>query len=102
MNVRIYKPSKNPMQSGFAKTKSWILEYEPETARRPENLMGWTSAGDTNNQVRLKFETAEDAMSYAQEKGWNYTIAADHSRIVRPRNYADNFRYIPPKDSATK
>ena len=36
MRVRIYKPAKNAMQSGRAKTKRWILEYRAETARIPE------------------------------------------------------------------
>ncbi len=102
MKVRIYRPSKNTMQSGLGRTSTWILEYEPETRRGPEPLMGWTASGDTTNQVRLRFDTAEKAVEYAVEQGWEYTLAPAHDRIIRPRNYADNFRYIPPKDSATK
>ena len=30
------------MQSGFAKTKAWQLDYEPEQPRVVEPLMGWT------------------------------------------------------------
>ena len=41
------------MQSGTAKTKTWILEFEPEAPREVEPLMGWTSSGDMNAQVRL-------------------------------------------------
>ncbi|MFA5592020.1 MAG: ETC complex I subunit [Micavibrio sp.] len=99
--VRIYRPSKNTMQSGLARTKRWVLEYEAETPRMPEPLMGWTASGDTANQVRLQFDTAEQAVSYAQAKGWAYSLAPAHDRIIRPRNYADNFRYIPPQDNAT-
>ena len=29
MKVRIYKPAKTAMQSGFGKTKEWLLETEP-------------------------------------------------------------------------
>jgi len=102
MKVRIYRPSKNTMQSGLGKTKIWLLEYERESTIGPEPLMGWTASGDTNNQVRLKFPSAEQAVAYAQEKGWEYSLDPAHERIVRPRNYVDNFRYIPPKDNATK
>ena len=102
MNVRIYRPSKNTMQSGLAKTKEWILEYEPSTRRGPEPLMGWTASGDTENQVRLRFPTQEQAIAYAQEKGRTFTLAPAHERIVKPRNYVDNFRYIPPKEDARK
>ena len=102
MKVRIYKPSKNTMQSGLGRTKTWVLEYEPETPRAPEPLMGWTASGDTLNQVKLRFPTQEQAVAYAQDQGWEIDLGDSHERAVRPRNYADNFRYIPPKDSATK
>ncbi len=100
--VRIYKPAKTAMQSGRAKTGSWILEYETETPREPEALMGWTSSGDTLNQVQLKFDSQEQAVAFAEDKGWQYTVAAECERRVQPRNYGDNFRYIPPgEDAAT-
>ena len=28
MTIKIYKPSKTAMQSGFRKTKKWIAEYK--------------------------------------------------------------------------
>jgi len=95
MQVRIYKPNKSAMQSGQAKTGQWILEYELPTRRQPEPLMGWTASGDTCNQVRLKFGTAEQAMDFAKARGWGYTVSKAHARKVRPRNYADNFKYVP-------
>ena len=64
MQVRIYQPAKTAMSSGRAKTQAWILEYEIETPRRPEPLMGWTSSGDTLNQVKLSFPTREDAVAF--------------------------------------
>ena len=82
------------MQSGRGRVGGWVLEYELETARSPEMLMGWTSSGDTLNQVRLKFATAEDAIQFAQDKGWAYTVLPAQERIVTPRNYVDNFKYI--------
>ncbi len=94
-NVRIYKPAKTTMQSGRGKTKSWVLEYEPATPRRPEPLMGWVSAGDTLNQVTLRFETKEDAIAFAERKGLSYTVEPEHQRRVVPRNYADNFKRRP-------
>src|ERR1035438_9960732 len=44
MTARIFKPAKNAMQSGAAKTKEWQLDYEPEQPRAIEPLMGWTSS----------------------------------------------------------
>jgi hypothetical protein len=96
MKVRIYKPSKNAMQSGRAKIKSWLLECETATARQPESLMGWTASGDTLNQIKMYFHSAEDAVAYAEEQGWQYTVAAPKKRSVRPRSYMDNFKYESP------
>src|SRR5258708_5626570 len=53
--ARILKPAKSAMQSGTAETRKWVLEYEPASKRQPDPLMGWTSALDTLNQVRLRF-----------------------------------------------
>ncbi len=86
------------MQSGRAKTKSWVLEYENASARRPEPLMGWTGCEDTLGQVSLKFDTLQDAQSYAEAKGLYYKAQAETVRKLKPRNYGDNFKYIPPED----
>ena len=67
MLARIYRPSKTAMQSGRAKAADWVLEFEPKDARRPDPLMGWTVTSDTeSSQVRLTFETKEEAVRYAE------------------------------------
>lgn len=98
MNVTIYKPAKSTMQSGRAKGQDWILAYDLESPRVPEPLMGWVSSKDTLNQVRLSFKSREDAIAYARAKGWSYTLARPKERCVTPRNYVDNFRYLPPSE----
>ena len=83
------------MQSGRGKTKQWVLEYENETARTPEQLMGWVSSGDTMNQVKMRFDSQADAIKFAKSKGLDYKVAAEQVRKTKPRNYGDNFKYIP-------
>jgi hypothetical protein len=95
MQVKIFKPSKNTMQSGLAKTKQWQLEFVQYTARSPEPLMGWTQSGDTTNQVKLKFTSCDEAISYAQKMGWEWSIEKERKRKILPRNYGDNFKYVP-------
>ncbi len=99
MNVKIYKPARNVMQSGRAKAQHWLIEPELPTARGPESLMGWTSSGDTLNQIKLEFATEEDAVRFAEAKGWAYTILPPQERKIQPRNYVDNFKYVPAEDS---
>ncbi len=86
------------MQSARGKTKHWVLEYEITSKRTPEPLMGWVSSEDTLNQVKLQFETKEDAISYAENKGWDYSVAISRDRKIRPRNYMDNFKHVPSED----
>lgn len=81
------------MQSGRNRTDHWVLEYELNSPRTPDPLMGWVSAGDTMNQPPLKFASLEDAKKFAESKGIEYTISLPHERRIRPRNYGDNFRY---------
>ena len=91
------------MQSGKGKGKAWVLEYELTSARVPEPLMGWVSARDTLNQVRIPFDTAEQAADFAHEHGLEYTILPPQERIITPRTYTDNFKYKTPKtDAQTK
>jgi hypothetical protein len=90
--ARIYRPAKNAMQSGKAPTKSWVLEFEPAAARVPEPLMGWVSGRDTQAQVRLTFETKDEAVAYAQRNGLSATISEPQTPTLKIRAYADNFR----------
>ena len=98
--VSIYKPAKSTMQSGRAR-QEWVIVYprDEQTPRRPEPLMGWSSAEDTLNEVRLSFVTQEEAIEFARKNGWEYHVGIDHQRKVKPRNYTDNFRYMPPADA---
>ncbi len=86
------------MQSALGKTHQWLLEYELKSKRQPEPLMGWISSDDTLNQVRLTFDTSEEAVAYAQKQGWEYSVAVARDRRIRPRNYMDNFKHIPSED----
>ena len=94
--ARIFRPTKTAMQSGRGNTRLWVLEYEPATPREPDPLMGWSSARDTLNQVRLKFATLEEAKQFADKKGIEYTVEEPQERSFKPKSYAENFRYDRP------
>ena len=94
MTARIYKPAKTAMQSGNAKTKEWVLDYEPEQPREIEPLMGWTSSGDMRQQVQLRFESEEEAIAYAERHGIPYQVFdTEPPRARRTIAYADNFAF---------
>ena len=64
-----------------------------QAAQRPDALMGWSGHGDTRCQVRLRFDTRDDAVAYAERHGLDYQVEAPRERRVRPKAYADNFRF---------
>jgi hypothetical protein len=92
MRARIYLPPKSAMQSGRAKGE-WVLDYVSGAARHADSLMGWIGGGDTQAQVKLHFESKEEAIAYAERNGIPYDVELQRERIVRPKAYADNFSY---------
>jgi ETC complex I subunit conserved region len=93
MTARIYKPAKTAMQSGNAKTKEWVLDFEPEEPRAIEPLMGWTSSGDMRQQIRLHFDTAEEAIAYCERHGIAYQLFAAKRAARTGLSYSDNFAF---------
>lgn len=93
MSARIYSPAKTAMQSGPARTGEWILEFEPEKPRSIEPLMGFTSSSDMKSQIRLRFETREAAIAYAEKNGIAYHLQEPRQPRRRQISYAENFRY---------
>ncbi len=94
MLARIFRPAKTAMQSGRARAATWVLEFEPKAARSPEALMGWTVTSDTeSSQVRLSFETKEEAVRYAETHGIAFQLfdPKPAKRIIKA--YADNFAF---------
>ncbi|MDX2257958.1 MAG: ETC complex I subunit [Hyphomicrobiaceae bacterium] len=93
MVAKIYRPAKTAMQSGRARAKEWVLEFEPQSPREVEPLMGWTSSGDTTAQVRLEFDSREEAIAYAERAGIPYRVHEPKDRAAVRKSYSDNFKY---------
>jgi hypothetical protein len=93
MTARIYKPARTAMQSGQANTKDWVLDFDPEQPRAVEPLMGWTSSADMRQQVRLQFDTREEAVAYCRREGIPYRVIEPKQSARRTIAYADNFAF---------
>ena len=93
MSARIYSPAKTAMQSGQGKTGHWVLEFEPEQPRKIDPLMGYTTSGDMRSQIRLTFQTKEEAIAYAQRNGLAFRVQEPKEPRRRQMAYAENFRY---------
>ncbi len=91
--AKIYKPVKTAMQSGKKITKCWILEFLRTSKVLPEDLMGWQSSKDTKNQVKLFFDTQEEAISFAKKYEIDYRIVVSQKRKIKIKAYSDNFAF---------
>jgi hypothetical protein len=93
MSARIYSPAKTAMQSGKAKTGRWLLEFDPEQPKKIDPLMGYTTSGDMKSQIRLVFDTCEEAVAYARKHGIAFRVQEPKETKRRQISYSDNFRY---------
>lgn len=91
MTIKIYKPSKTAMQSGRGKTKQWLAEYLSDVSTTKDILMGWTSSADTKSQIKLFFDTKEQAIEWAKKNNYQFYVEEPHKRLIKSKSYSSNF-----------
>jgi hypothetical protein len=55
--------------------------------------MGYTSSADTRQQLKLTFESQEQAEAYAQRNGIEYRVLLPKDANRQVVSYTDNFRF---------
>jgi len=90
--ARITEEQRKTTQSGKAGQGRWTLEFERQEAQRPDPLTGWNGSGDTRTQVRLRFDSKEEALAYAERKGFTVHLVPAAPVGLKIQAYADNFR----------
>ena len=80
------------MQSGRRKTHQWMLQFERDAPQGADPLMGWIGSSDTRPQIRLLFDTLEEAIAFAERNNLSYVVHEPRAHRVRPKSYAENFR----------
>eukprot|EP01094_Clydonella_sp_ATCC50884_P019285 TRINITY_DN3730_c0_g1_i2.p2 TRINITY_DN3730_c0_g1~~TRINITY_DN3730_c0_g1_i2.p2 ORF type:complete len:173 (-),score=49.57 TRINITY_DN3730_c0_g1_i2:205-690(-) len=96
--VWIHKGAKHAMSSGTGNTKKWRLTFHHgEKWRNP--LMGWTSTEDPMIAVKLKFDTADEAIAYCKRNGYEYEVDEEdlHAGEEKDKDYSRNFAWQSPK-----
>ncbi|MEK9645039.1 MAG: NADH dehydrogenase ubiquinone Fe-S protein 4, partial [Alphaproteobacteria bacterium] len=56
-------------------------------------LMGWVGQGDTRNQLRLKFDTRDEAVAFCEKEGLDFQVIEPKKRTPKHKSYAENFRH---------
>lgn len=90
------------MQSGTNNIHHWEMDFEPR--QRWENqLMGWWSTGDPLSNLKVQFNSKEDAVSFCEKNGWNYYIQESHNeKKYKPKSYGVNFSWNKKTRVSTK
>ena len=91
MTIKIYKPSKSSMQSGKGNSKKWLAEYVSEIDTFRDHLMGWNSSIDTKSQIKIFFNTKEQAINWATKNKFQYFVIEPYTKNTKPKSYASNF-----------
>ena len=90
--ARIIENDRKTTQSGKSKAGRWVLEFERVQAMHPDPLTGWSGSGDTATQVRLVFDSKDEAVDYAARKGFDVHLVAANPSMLKLQAYSDNFR----------
>ena len=91
MTIKIYIPAKTSMQSGQGKSKKWLAEYVSDSEKVKDTLMGWNSSLDTKSQIRLFFDTKDQAIEYANKNKIEFILIENNQRSFVKKSYTDNF-----------
>ena len=94
MRARIYQRPKTATQSGTTGAGNWVLDWQSDERETNDPMMGWWGSDNTQGQVRLRFDTREAAVAYAEANGYTYEVEVPPAkRPMKPKAYAENFRY---------
>jgi hypothetical protein len=88
--AKIYIPSKSAMQSGKGKNDKWLLEFNNNRTEN-DHLMNWISSNDTQSQVKIFFNTKDEAIAYAKKNNIKFDIIEPKKSKLIIKSYADNF-----------
>ena len=94
IKARIFQRPRSATQSGKARAGDWVLDYQQDRREVNDPLMGWWGSDSTLGQVTLRFDTQAEAEAFATKNEIPYTVEPPpETRPVKPKAYADNFRY---------
>ena len=91
MTIKIYKPAKTSMQSGSKNTKKWLAEFISDIDTKKDTLMGWNSSLDTQSQIKIFFDTKEQAVNWPIKNKYQYFVEEPKKRKIKIKSYASNF-----------
>ncbi len=92
MQVKIFKPTKNSMQSAIQKDQ-WVMQGKSKGKFPYDN--GWTSSDNMSDEINLVFSSKESAIDFATSNYFEYEVIEPPEHQIKKRSYAQNFTKKP-------
>ena len=87
----IFKPTKSAMQSGLSNTKKWCLSNSEIDENYVSSKFCWIGSTNPEKQIKLFFDSLEDAENFATKNKYKYEIIQPKKRKVLKKSYSKNF-----------
>jgi hypothetical protein len=88
------------LQSGQRLANQWQIKWK-NMERWSNPLMGWTSTSDPMSNVKLNFDTKDEAIAFAKRNGWKFEVLGDTSKAtVEPGTYLYKHNFLDKKTAA--
>jgi len=91
MKAVILQPSKCLTQSGRALKKYLLIAVDAKDKRYHELNNNWTGCSDPNAQIKMQFDTLEDAVNFAKQNNIEYEYIKANLPKPPKKSYASNF-----------
>lgn len=91
VKVKIYNPDIGVTSYGKSE-KRWFLKFvESKNTRSIDSAVGWTSIENPESQVKLRFDSKDLAVKYAEKEGYDYVVLDQKETKIRKKSYQENF-----------
>lgn len=85
------------LQSGDRYANQWQLSWKT-SGKFYNPLMGWGGSADPLSTTKLTFDSAQDAIAFAEKNGWKYEVSNPVShQTVEPGTYNYSHNFLPKK-----
>jgi len=79
------------MQSGLSNTKKWCLSNSEIDESYISSKFCWIGSTNPEKQIKLFFDSLEDAKSFATRNKYDFKIIQPKKRKIVKKSYSENF-----------
>lgn len=89
----IHQPAPDTIQSGRLGSEKWVIDFPSDHKVEIDPLTGSAGSADMMREVRLSFDSKEQAIAYAKANGIAFQVLERSKHEPKGRSYGDNFAF---------